>query len=305
MFGYAKCPNPVQPISRFVAHLVVYSSLYTAAMMAAMVYLSCLLQGLPFDLAAAAILALVVFAVYNLNRKTDEEEDVVNHTERYSFTKKYETILFRSAIMAFILAFCLSALQGVGSLLITTIPLAAGVIYSVPLFPARFGFRRLKEVPFMKSLIVAISWTLPATFLPICHAGLSAGAATGIVGVFFLVQTFTNTVVYDIRDLEGDVASGIRTIPTIFGSGRTLLLLTGMNAVIGTALVLAGGTLPGSYAMQVMGVGMVYTLGYLLCFRRFGTEKLSFELFTDGEFILLAIILYLLTLVVTHLPITT
>jgi hypothetical protein len=57
--------------------------------------------------------------------------------------------------------------------------------------------------------------------------------------------------------------------------------------------------------MQVMGVGMVYTLGYLLCFRRFGTEKLSFELFTDGEFILLAIILYLLTLVVTHLPITT
>ncbi|WP_054848445.1 hypothetical protein [Methanoculleus chikugoensis] len=141
MFGFAKCPpNPVQPAGQIVAHLVVYSSLYTAAMMAAMVYLSCLLQGFPFDPVAAAILVLVVFAVYNLNRKTDEGEDAVNHTERYSFTKRYETILFRSAIFAFILAFCLSALRGFGSLLITTIPpLVAGIVYSVPLFPARFG----------------------------------------------------------------------------------------------------------------------------------------------------------------------
>lgn len=303
MFGFAKCPNPVQPVSRFVTPLIVYSSLYTAAMMAAMVYLSCLLQGLPFDPVAAAILALVVFAVYNLNRKTDEDEDAVNHTERYSFTKKYETILFRSAIIAFLLAISLSALQGSGSLLITSIPLVAGVVYSVPLFPARFGFRRLKEVPFMKSLIVAFSWTLPAMLLPICHAGLSAGVAAGIVGVFFLVQTFTNTVVYDIRDVEGDAASGIRTIPTIFGSRGTLFFLMGMNAVIGIALVLAGGALPGSYTMLVMTAGMIYTLGYLLCFQRFGTEKLSFELFTDGEFILLAGILYLLTLVVPHLPV--
>ena len=302
MFGFAKCPNPVQPACRIIAHLVVYSSLYTAAMMAAMVYLSCLLQGLPFDPVATAILALVVFGVYNLNRKTDEGEDAVNHTERYSFTKRYETILFRSAIFAFILAFCLSALQGFGSLLITTIPLVAGIVYSVPLFPARFGFRRLKEVPFMKSLIVAFSWTLPATLLPICHAGLSAGAATGIVGVFFLIQTFTNTVVYDIRDVEGDVASGVRTIPTIFGAQRTLLLLTAVNVTVGAALVLAGGLLLDLYPVLLLAAGMVYAQGYLLCFQQLGTEKLFFELFTDGEFILLAAVLYLLTLAVPHLP---
>ena len=302
MFGFAKCPNPVQPACRIIAHLVVYSSLYTAAMMAAMVYLSCLLQGLPFDPVATAILALVVFGVYNLNRKTDEGEDAVNHTERYSFTKRYETILFRSAIFAFILAFCLSALQGFGSLLITTIPLVAGIVYSVPLFPARFGFRRLKEVPFMKSLIVAFSWTLPAALLPICHAGLSAGTATGIVGVFFLVQTFTNTVVYDIRDVEGDAASGVRTIPTILGARKTLLLLTGLNISAGAVLVIAGGGLPGLCPVLLPVAGVVYAQGYLLYSRRPGMNKLLFELLADGQFIVLAGLFYLLALAMPYTP---
>ncbi|MBA7473261.1 hypothetical protein ES707_08596 [subsurface metagenome] len=303
MFGFANRTNLVQPACQIVVHLVVYSSLYTSAMMAAMVYISCLMQGLPFDPVATAIMTLVVFAVYNLNRKTDEDEDAINHTERYAFTKKYEPILFRSAIGSYIVAFCLSALQGFGSLLITTIPLVAGIVYSVPLLPARFGFRRLKEVPFMKSLIVAFSWTIPATLLPICHAGLPAGAATGIVGVFFFLQTFTNTVVYDMRDVEGDAASGVRTIPTILGIRRTLLLLTGMNIGIGAALVLAGGSLPGCCSVLLLAAGMVYAQGYLLCFQRFGTEKLFFELFTDGEFIVLAVTLYLLTLAVPYPPI--
>lgn len=303
MFGYANRINVVQPACQIIVHLIVYSSLYTAAMMAAMVYISCLLQGFPFDPVATAILALVVFAVYNLNRKTDEDEDAVNHAERYSFTKKYEAILFHSAISAFILAFCLSAYQGLGSLLITTIPLLAGIVYSVPLFPARFGFRRLKEVPFMKSLIVAFSWTLPATFLPICHAGLPVSAATSLVGIFFLVQTFTNTVVYDMRDQEGDVLSGVRTIPTILGSKKTLYLLTAMNVTVGAALVLAGGLLGGFHLVLVLAAGTVYAQGYLLCFQWLGKEKLLFELFTDGEFILLAVILYLLVVALPYLPV--
>lgn len=303
MFGFTNRTDLVQPTFQMIVHLIVYSSLYTSAMMAAMVYISCLLQGLPFDPVATAILMLVVFAVYNLNRKTDEDEDAINHTERYSFTKKYESILFYSAICSFAVAFCLSALQGLGSLILTTLPLVAGIVYSVPLFPARFGFRRLKEVPFMKSLIVAFSWTIPATLLPICHAGLPTNAATGIVGGFFLLQTFTNTVVCDLRDVKGDAVSGVRTIPTLLGSRRTLFLLIGLNISIGAALVLAGEFLSSSYTALVLAAGMVYTMVYLLCFQRFGKEKLLFELFTDGEFIVLAVALYLLTLAVPYPPI--
>ena len=303
MFGFVNNTNRIQPTRQIVIQLFVYSSLCLSITGAAMVYISCFLQGLPFDPAAAAILMLIVFAVYNLNRKTDEDEDLINHTERYAFTKKYESILFRSAIGAYIVAICHSALQGVDSLLVTAAPLIAGIVYSVPLFPAWFGFRRLKEVPVMKSLIVAFSWTIPTVLLPVCHAGLSANAATGIVGVFFFSQVFTNTVVFDLRDVEGDAASGVRTIPTVLGIGKTLLLLTGMNLTVGAALVVAGGALSGLGVALLLAAGMVYAQGYLLCFRRFGKEKLFFELFTDGEFIMLAVALYLLILTVPYPPI--
>lgn len=301
MFGFADRAIFIQPTRQIVVQVFVYSSLYLSVAGMAMVYISCLLHDLPFDPVAAAILMLVVFAVYNLNRKTDEDEDAINHAERYAFTKEYETVLFRSAIGAYVIALCLAAIQGFDSLFVTTIPLIAGIVYSVPLLPARFGFRRLKEVPLMKSLVVAFSWAVPPALLPACHAGLSAGAATCIAGIFFFFLVFINTVVFDIRDVEGDLASGIKTLPTILGSERTLYLLTAMNVTIGAALVLAGGLLPRFHLVLLLATGIGYVQGYLLCFHRLMKEKLLFELLADGQFILLAGIPYLLTLVVPHL----
>ena len=303
MFGFVNRADLVQPVCQFVVHLVVYSSLYLSITGAAMVYISCFLQGLPFDPVAAVVLMLIVFAVYNLNRKTDEDEDIINNIERYTFTKKYGHILSFSAVSAYVIALCLSTLQGFDSLLLTAAPLVAGVVYSVPLFPARFGFQRLKEVPVMKSLTVAFSWTVPTVFLPICHTDLSMSTATGIVGTFFFFQVFSNTVVFDLRDVEGDAASGVRTIATILGVRRTLLLLTGMNIGIGAALTVVSGTLLGFGPALLLAAGTVYAQGFLLGFQWFREEKLFLELLTDGEFILLAVALYLLTLAVPYPPI--
>lgn len=303
MFRATYRTNLVPPVCQSIVHLIVYSSLYLSITGAAMVYISCLLQGLPFDPVAAVILMLIVFAVYNLNRKTDEDEDVINNIERYAFTKEYGSLLFRSAVGAYIVALCLSALQGFDSFLITAAPLVAGIVYSVPLFPAQLGFRRLKEVPIMKSLIVAFSWTIPTALLPICHATLPVNAATGIVGVFFFFQVFINTVVFDMRDVEGDAASGVKTIPTILGIRRALFLLTGVNLIIGTPLVLVSGSLSGLCSALLLAAGVVYAQGYILCFQQFRTEKFLFELLTDGEFIVLGGVFYLLTRAVPYLSV--
>jgi len=75
-----------------------------------------------------------------------------------------------------------------------------------------------------------------------------------------------------------------------------------VNVTVGAALVLASGLLLDLYPVLLLAAGTVYAQGYLLCFQQLGTEKLFFELFTDGEFILLAAVLYLLTLAVPHLP---
>ena len=297
MFASINRAGAIRPFCPAVTRFIVYTSLYLSIAGAAMVYISCFLQGLAFDPVAAALLVLVTFAVYNLNRRTDEDEDAINHTERYAFTKKHGLILFCSAACAYAVALGLSALRGPASLIVTAVPLVAGIVYSVPLFPARFGFKRLKEVPLMKSMVVAFSWAVPPALLPICHAALPAGAATGIAGAFFFLLVFTNTVVFDIRDVEGDAVSGVRTIPTIFGAGGALLLLTGLNAGFGAALLLAGRTLPGPCITPALAAGVVYAQGYILCFRRLVRETLLFELLTDGQFIVLAGIFSLSSLV--------
>jgi 4-hydroxybenzoate polyprenyltransferase len=300
MFGFANRTDPVRPSYQIVIHLVVYTSLYVSIIGAAMVYISCLLQGLPFDPVAAAILMLVAFAVYNLNRGTDKDEDAINHTERYAFTQKYGSVLFRSAVCAYVVALCLSAFQGLESLLVTTVPLVAGIVYSVPLLPARLGFRRLKEVPLMKSFVVAVSWAVPPALLPICHAALPAGPPTALVGIFLFFLVFTNTVIFDARDVEGDAASGIRTIPTILGTRKTLLFLTGVNVSIGAVLMFAGSSLPGSRAVLVLAAGIAYAQGYIMCFHRLVKGKPLFELLVDGQFIVLAVILHLFALAVPY-----
>ena len=67
------------------------------------IYASCFIQGIPCT-PALIIMVLVSFSVYNLNRKTDEKEDEINHNERFSFTKKFEKHLFYAALVSYVVA---------------------------------------------------------------------------------------------------------------------------------------------------------------------------------------------------------
>ena len=58
-------------------------------------------------------------------------------------------------------------LRGPEVLLVGLIPLISGILYSVPLFPETWRFRRLKEIPLMKNLLVAGAWALTLSLLPV------------------------------------------------------------------------------------------------------------------------------------------
>ncbi len=279
---------------RAIIYLLVYSSLYLSLASVAMVWISCVLQGLAFDPIVAAIAMLVTFSIYNLNRKTDESEDAINHAERYAFTKKYGKYLFHSAIVAYGIALLLSVFQGFDSLLITAIPLIGGGVYSIPLLPTRTGLIRLKEIPVMKSLIVAVAWAVPPALLPICHADLHADLSTAVVGVFYFSLVFINTVVFDMRDVEGDAISGVRTIPVILGMRTTKIVLTVLNVCFGAAIVYGGLAFMGLPVTLMLIASVVYAQWYILSFHRLCTEKILCELLADGQFILLCGVLYVI-----------
>jgi 4-hydroxybenzoate polyprenyltransferase len=279
--------NPVFINFSRIAKVLSYSSLYLSLAGGAMVFLSCSLQNLAFSPVAALIMILVTYGVYNLNRKTDEAEDSLNHFERYSFTKKYGPFLYRTAALAYIGALGIGILYGAEIFLITLIPLLSGVLYSVPILPQKTGYSRLKEVPVFKSATVAVAWAVPPAFLPAYLTSTGITLQTLLIALLFSILVFVNTVMFDIRDLEGDRASGVKTIPAILGADKTVLSLSALNAVTGLFIVFLGHALFSPEQIAFICFCIIYAQVYILHFRDQKEDKITSEIFMDGQFIIL------------------
>jgi 4-hydroxybenzoate polyprenyltransferase len=135
----------------------------------------------------------------------------------------------------------------------------------------------------MKNLLVAFIW---ASLISV----LAAWGETDLLGIafisfFLLEKSFINTVLYDIRDLEGDRKNGVRTIPVLVGAKWTTILLLALNSILLSCLLLPSRSLQLIAAMLA-----VYGYIYILAFSK-GGNKNALDLFVDGEWMIAYIIL--------------
>lgn len=272
---------------------LIYSSVYLSFTGASMVYISCTIQHIPCIPTLPAIMFLVTFSVYNINRKTDGNEDAINHPDRYSFTSRYGKILSNSAIIAYILAIMLGLYCGSMAALISAIPLISGILYSIAWIPRRFKYRRLKEIPLAKNFVIAFSWASTPALLPVHSNLVDVDIETLVVFIFFFISAFINSVVFDMRDIKGDVASGVRTIPAIFGAKGTIKFLTCLNIFFGTIELLLCFAFISSRFVSIFVAGMIYSNFCVLYFGRIKKANLFCDVATDGKFILFGSILYI------------
>jgi len=287
MFRFEHTPGNIALNLRALFDYFMYSSLYLCIAAISMAYVSSVLQDMPISLAACLIMFLVTFSVYNMNRKTDESEDAINHSERYAFTKKYAKILFYLSLAAYAIAFLIAGIYGTAALAITAIPLVSGIFYSIPLLPSRFRYRRLKDIPFVKNFIVGLAWAIPIALLPVACTGFSAGRMTVAVGLLFFFLSFVNSTVFDIRDVKGDAESGVQTIPVIIGIRRTRILLSVMNLISSAVvLVFCKGCLSPVETTIIVGI-VIYVQGYIVLFNGNRLNRIMYDLVADGQYLLL------------------
>jgi 4-hydroxybenzoate polyprenyltransferase len=285
----------------FLIDYLVYSSLYLSFAAGFMAYISSVLHEVPFNPVVFVLGMLITYSVYNLNRKTDESEDAINHSKRYGFTKKYEKLLFSTAIGAYVLALAISWLHGPAVVAISAIPLISGVVYSTPIFPRGFPYRRLKEIPVAKSLIVAFAWALPPALLPVYIAGAFPDTITLAVILFFFSLVFINTVLFDMRDVEGDRLTGVMTIPVCIGIAATTRLLNMVNLIFGVTVVfLLWNKIPLTCLMLVV-TGILYAHWYIRNYRKISESNILCDLIADGQFIALGVLMVAVAAVSTSL----
>jgi 4-hydroxybenzoate polyprenyltransferase len=295
---WSQTPITTPDVRKFlkgIVDLLIFSSVFMGLQGVGMVYISYLVQGLQPVPSVLVIMLLVPFSVYNMNRKTDEEEDSVNHPDRYRFTKRFLKPLEYGALAAYALAVVIAVPFGPGAVLVTLVPLIAGILYSVPMLPARFGYRRFKEIPLMKNLVVCGSWATILVLLPCAAAGTPVTVATLICFVFFFSYVFIASAIPDMRDTEGDARSGVRTIPVLIGVERTKTLLSVMNSV--TGLVVIAVAVDAGFPLLITGllaVTLVYTQCCIASFGRAGGNDFLCDILLDGGFVIVGGVVFAL-----------
>jgi 4-hydroxybenzoate polyprenyltransferase len=282
---------------------LVFSSLYLGMAAAGMAWCSCTLQGIPCSVPVMLVLSLVVFSVYNLNRKTDQAEDALNHERRFSFTSRFERPLFAAALGAYAvatgIAFVYGALPACG---IVMIPLICGVLYSVPIFPQGSKVRRLKEIPLVKNILVSLAWGATFAMVPVAISGLSPDLNTILVFFFIFFWTFIASVLPDIRDMKGDAQVGVVTIPVLLGVPRSKILLTAINAVAGTAILALAIPTQSLASIGLLICSLAYSQCCILAIHRSGSSDVLCDVISDGQFLVLGTLFFLFS--TRLLPIT-
>jgi len=264
---------------KFVSFLTI-TTLFLALNAALLAYFSFLFYEVSANLSLILAAFFVTFTVYGLNKLTDIEEDSINLPEMDGFIEKNKYYIIYTVITSYIAALSLSFLQNPWAILIILFPFCMGVLYSVKIL----NFR-LKDIIGIKNIVVALSWAVMEAFLPLA---VLAKAPTQIMLIFCFVfiKLFIHSILFDVRDIEGDRMSGVRTIPVVFGREKTKNLLLILNSTLIPWLAIS--YLSGFFHQYlfVLIFAIAYGYGYILHFCKGGLKiGKSLDLLVDGEWI--------------------
>jgi 4-hydroxy-3-methylbut-2-enyl diphosphate reductase len=116
----------------------------------------------------------------------------------------------------------------------------AGCVYHITIIPSflkiLFRYTRLKDVPTSRDLFVALAWGVVLTFMPQASKSTFGSAAnTVLCFAFIFVLAYLRSLIFDLRDIEGDRIMGRETLVTFIGEDRAhkaILLFTAITCLI-------------------------------------------------------------------------
>jgi 4-hydroxybenzoate polyprenyltransferase len=204
--------------------------MFTSGVLASILFISFVLQGIFSTLLLIATFFLAL-SVYSLNKVTDLEEDSVNLPDRARFVKKYRDYILFVTVESINIAVILAFFTNPSALIVILFVFCVSVFYSV-----EAGKLRLKNMLLFKSITIAGTITLGAVLLPlVVHANVALIVL--LVAYFIFLTAFIDTVLTDVRDIEGDRKAGVRTIPVALGRNKTRNLLLLLNSTLVVWLV--------------------------------------------------------------------
>jgi 4-hydroxybenzoate polyprenyltransferase len=190
-----------------------------------------LLAGLQMRIPEYCAFALIIYATYTLDRALDCREDAINKSELIGADGNI-------GVLACALAFLVGTgiLLRDGIILAPFFPFVVGYVYTHGIRIGPFTLR-LKGGAGVKNAIIGLTWG--GTIALIVSHWCGAVATVLVIFLFYGIKLFITSCVNDFKDVKGDLAAGIRTLPACLGENMTKKVLLLMNVVLHGVMVYA------------------------------------------------------------------
>lgn len=271
-------------------------------------YVSCVIQGLNFSLTGGAIAFLYFMSAYLWNSLTNLESTLHLNISKYRFYNKHLKFLYffsvASIVAALVISFMFDTRGGGHTFYLMLLAAFAGFAYHLKIIPGIFIFRKivpyksLKDVPASRDIFVALAWATILTFLPqtIAHTDITINIASLAVFAVIFMLSFLRSLIFDLRDIEGDRIMGRETLITIVGEKRArrtiYVMILGCVALIGIAPLFMGFaayTYQGTIRMMTQIPALIYAAAFVKLNARIrSNHTVLFCLLADGIFYIAA-----------------
>ncbi len=179
---------------------------------------------------AAGLCALDWFLVNLLNRVVDFGEDRVNAVAGTEQAWRHRKLIARGGLAVLALSLVIQ-----GLLLPALLPWrlayhGLGLAYNWPLLP---GKRRIKQLYLIKNAASTTGFILTCFAYPIVSSAQHGPPllpdvtplSVALMAAFFFLFELSYEIIYDLRDREGDAASGLPTFPVVHGVAGAMRII--------------------------------------------------------------------------------
>ncbi len=277
---------------------------------AALVYFaSCVLQDLKPSLPGFAISFLYFLSMYLWNSLTSIENMQHLGIGRYRFYRNHKVALYFTVGVNILILLFISSMQSKILFYLMLFSTFAGCVYHITIIPkflkALFRYTKLKDVPTSRDLFVALAWGTVLTFMPLAlEESWRPPSVTIICFTIIFILSYLRSLIFDLRDIEGDRIMGRETLITLIGEKNArkavLLFTTILCLVCLFSPLYLPNTSPNTLNLKF--IFQILPFIYLFFFTRLNFQKrlnrtVNFNVFADGQFFIAGLAAFFATLI--------
>jgi len=223
-----------------IQRTLLLTNIYVAIGAGALCYACNKLQGIHQTFPYILISMLYVQSMHILNHLTDTRADRYNDPDRAKFYDNHKALLTILAVFSGAAGLIIAYSIGLFPFMALLIMSIMGLSYNLRVVPewlANIKYRKLRDIPGSKTLLIAVAWGMVTAVLPPLSKFGTINWINVLVALWAMGIVFVRTAFFDILDMQGDRLVGKETIPILLGEKQSMRVLKTILIVLTTTLV--------------------------------------------------------------------